>query len=310
MKQPIAFFLALSGVAFLTSCDSSDDAASGAVISEHPTIQTDNYPLAYFAERIAGDQATVLFAAPADGDPAFWKPNDAELAAFQEADLILLNGAGYAKWTNTTSLPGNRSVDTSAAFADQFITVKETTSHSHGKGDVHAHEGIAFTTWIDFSQAKQQAQAIADSLSTRLPAKAETFQKNFAALAADLDSLHGDMQALAKKIGDQPLFASHPVYQYWSRAYALNVVSVHWEPEVVPDTAALNELVQKSVDHDAKWMIWEGEPVAESVEKLKLRGISSVVFDPCGNRPDDGSDWLAVMRGNLANLEAAFAAGE
>jgi len=302
MKELFKIFVVLSGLPGLVSCDSAGDASPVAITSENPVIQTVNYPLAYFAERIAGDGAEVVFAAPADGDPAFWKPTDAELSAFQKADLIVLNGATYAKWTKTASLPKGRTVDTSAGFSEKFITVMEATSHTHGDGEAHAHEGTAFTTWLDFSQAKQQAKAITDALSERLPEEAETFQQNFAALAADLDSLDTDMMALAKKIGDQPLFASHPVYQYWSRAYGLSVVAVHWEPEVVPDTKALNELVQKSVAHDGIWMIWEGEPTAESIEKLKQRNIDSVVFDPCGNRPDDGSDWLAVMRKNFANL--------
>lgn len=304
MKLSSTFFAILLGLVALSSCDSNRDASPTAITSQHPVIQTVNYPLAYFAERIAGDAAEVVLAAPADEDPAFWKPSDAELSAFQKADLIVLNGATYAKWIKTASLPAGRTVDTSAGFADKFITVMDATTHTHGDGEAHAHAGTAFTTWLDFSQAKQQAKAIADALGERLPGKAEIFQKNFAALAVDLDSLDADMKALAARIGDQPLFASHPVYHYWSRAYGLNVVSVHWEPEIVPDTNALNELIKKSADHDGKWMIWEGVPVVESVEKLNQRNIASVVVDPCGNRPDDGSDWLTAMRKNIANLEA------
>jgi zinc transport system substrate-binding protein len=299
--------LPLTAISFaLASC--GGDSKPAAITSENPSIQTVNYPLAYFAERIAGEHAEVVFAAPADGDPAFWKPSDAELSAFQKADLTLLNGATYAKWTKTASLPGSRTVDTSEAFADKFITVLEATTHTHGDGEAHAHAGTAFTTWLDFSQARQQARAITDALSERLPAKTEAFQNNFAALAADLDKLHADMQAIAKKIGDQPLFASHPVYQYWSRAYGLNVVAVHWEPEVVPDAKALEELIKKSEGHAGLWMIWEGIPAAQSVAELQHLKIRSVVFDPCGNRPDGDADWLSVMRQNLENLEALFPA--
>jgi len=38
--------------------------------------------------------------------------------------------------------------------------------------------------------------------------------------------------------------------------------------------------------HPAKWMIWEGEPMSESVERVKSMGLKSLVFDPCGNVPD------------------------
>jgi zinc transport system substrate-binding protein len=52
-------------------------------------------------------------------------------------------------------------------------------------------------------------------------------------------------------------------------------------------------------------MIWEGEPMKESAERLKAIGVGSLVFDPCGNIPDQG-DFISVMRRNGENLKAAF----
>jgi zinc transport system substrate-binding protein len=53
-------------------------------------------------------------------------------------------------------------------------------------------------------------------------------------------------------------------------------------------------------------MIWEVEPLPESVARLEEMGIRSVVFDPCGNRPDDG-DFLTVMKDNATRLQRVFA---
>ena len=72
-------------------------------------VYTVNYPLAYFAERIGGDYVEVIFPAPPDIDPAFWTPDGATIGGYQNADLIILNGAGYAKWTEKVSLPVLRS---------------------------------------------------------------------------------------------------------------------------------------------------------------------------------------------------------
>ena len=94
-------------------------------------IYTVNYPLAYFAERIGGDLVEVVFPAPADKDPAYWSPDADTIAAYQGADLILLNGAGYAKWVDRASLPSSRLVDTGAAFADRLIEMESATTHSH-----------------------------------------------------------------------------------------------------------------------------------------------------------------------------------
>ena len=42
-----------------------------------------------------------------------------------------------------------------------------------------------------------------------------------------------------------------------------------------------------------------------SVDKLKTLGVDSLVFDPCGNVPEQG-DFLTVMRSNVDNLRKAF----
>ncbi len=294
--------LTLSGCS--DSCETGVSGASSASGGK-PEVYVVNYPLKYFAGRIAGDLATVVFPAPGDEDPAFWQPGDEEIAAYQGADLILLNGATYAKWTDKVTLPAETEVDTSKAFADSFIVVQSSVTHSHGPGGEHSHSGTAFTTWIDFTQALAQAQAARDALVDLLPDAKDQLDANFEALKKDLEALQQRMRAAAGKIGTQPLVASHPVYQYWARQYAINLEAVLWEPETVPDADQMKGLQDILAKHPAKWMVWEGEPAAESVAKLKEIGVDSVVFDPCGNVPDSG-DWLSVMNGNIDNLEAAF----
>jgi len=273
--------------------------------SGKPQVLVANYPLQYFAQRIAGDMVEVRFLAPKDEDPAFWQPDEAAIAAFQAADLILMNGATYAKWADKVTLPEAKVVDTSKAFANTFIVVNEAMTHSHGPGGDHSHSGTAFTTWIDFKQASLQARAVRDALTGLVPESKETLEKNFSALKDDLDGLNARMSALSRRLVQHPLVASHPVYQYLARRYGLNLKSVLWEPETVPDEQSMNDLKSILSGHRARWMIWEGEPAKESVDKLAALGLQSVVFDPCGNVPDSG-DFLSVMQANVATLEKAF----
>ena len=74
-------------------------------------VHTVSYPLAYFAERIGGAAVDVTFPAPAETDPASWSPDAETIARYQKADLILLNGATYAKWVERVSLPASKLVD-------------------------------------------------------------------------------------------------------------------------------------------------------------------------------------------------------
>jgi zinc transport system substrate-binding protein len=266
-------------------------------------VYTVNYPLAYFAQRIGGDLAEVVFPAPADGDPALWVPDAETIAAYQRADLILLNGADYAKWVQRASLPGSRVVDTGAAIADRLIELGGVTTHSHGPEGEHEHGGWAFTTWLDPDLAAHQAQAVVDSFIAARPASAADFNQRFEALSQELNQLDQRLAAAAEAISGEPLLFSHPVYQYLIRRYELNAREVHWEPDELPDGHAWDHLQETLQSHPARWMLWEGEPLASTVSRLEELGVTSLVFDPCSLPPEQG-DYMTVMMANAGALEA------
>lgn len=279
--------------------------AEGAGKVGKPTVAVANYPLKYFAERIAGDSVEVISPIPPNGDPAFWVPDPEGVLAFQSADLILLNGATYSKWLDKVSLPGKKLVNTSRAFKDQYIKVKNLTTHTHGPEGAHAHAGMAFTTWIDFQLATQQADAVRAALERLAPEQKDQFETNFVALKNDLMALDRSIQSIVQSKQGQPLVASHPVYDYFARRYGLNIQSVLWEPDEMPSSKQWAELATLLKNHPARWMIWEGEPNPESVSRLRSLGVSSLVFDPAGNVPEDG-DFFSVMHENIESVKQAF----
>ena len=272
-------------------------------------VYTVNYPLQYFAQRIAGEYAEVVFPAPADIDPAFWTPDAQTVSAYQSADLVLLNGANYAKWIDKVSLSSRRMVNTSGAFVDQYIHGDAGIKHSHGAGKAHSHAGTAFTTWLDLSQAIQQAEAIKQGLIRKRPQLAPVFEKNSEQLASDLQALDVELERIIAADPGQAVLASHPVYQYLARRYGMNLHSVTWEPDVFPGESEWNALKSLAAKHAAKRMIWEGEPLVESVARLEQLGIRSIVFSPGANVPEEG-DFLAVMQNNVAQLRRAYSQSE
>ncbi len=273
--------------------------------AQRPVVYTVNYPLQYFAQRIAGEHADVVFPAPAGVDPAFWVPDAVLIGQFQKADLVLLNGAGYAKWVNRASLPRRKLVNTSAGFRDRLITTDGGVTHSHGREGSHSHAGTAFTTWLDFSQAVEQARAVRDALTRLIPTHRDTFNQNFSALERELMHLDRRLMDIVARDPAKPLFASHPVYQYLARRYALNLESVMWEPQTVAQQSEWQRFGQLSKRHLARWMLWESEPSIENRSRLERLGIQSAVFEPCANRPESG-DFLSVMSANVANMERIF----
>jgi zinc transport system substrate-binding protein len=303
---------ALAVLALLTlGCGAADGGASGGAASRGGsgklTILTDSYPLAWFAQRIGGDRVEASFPAPAGTDPTFWKPDAATIARYQQADLILINGAGFAAWVDTATLPGSRVVDTSAAITDRLLQLEGAVTHSHGGMGEHSHAGYATCLWLDPALAKAQASAIAAALAGARPDDKAAFDQGLAALEADLDTLDARLAAVAGRIAQTPLLFSHPVYSYLIRRYGLNARSLHWEPTEVPGHFALAQLDEKLEGHPAKLLVWEAQPVAETVAELERRGIATLVFAPLAEAPPS-DDYLAAMNENVARLEAAFPA--
>jgi zinc transport system substrate-binding protein len=307
MQQRVVWMLSWLALAAVLACgpgERAEEAGRADPGADRPlTVYVVNYPLQYVAERIGGEHVRVVLPAPADVDPAYWSPDAETVAAYQAADLILLNGAGYARWVERVSLPRTRLVDTSAAFRDRLIARDAATTHIHGPEGAHTHAELAFTTWLDPELAILQARAVAEAFSEARPEHEGVFGRGLSALESALGELDTKLGETARAIGETPLLFSHPVYQYFERRYGLNSRSLHWEPDAPPDESAWRALEELLVEHPARWMIWEAAPADPTVRKLEAMGVRSIVYSPCANTTQ-GGDFLGVMHRNAAALEA------
>lgn len=292
----------------LSACgreQAASPAAAGKAGGSTPlTIYAVSYPLAWAAGRLAGEAANVRFPVAEGVDPAFWQPDLETIAAYQQADLILLNGAGYAKWIANVSLPQNRLVNTSQGFAEQLIAVDAGPLHSHGPEGDHSHGELAFTVWLDLTLFGKQVSAVAEVLSWLRPEAADVIAQRRDALLQELQELDRELVAVGKQLDGAPLLYSHPVYHYLQRGYRLNGRALHWEPGEQPSKEQWAKLDALLASHPARIMLWEDEPDANTREQLQRRGIDVVVFRPMGNRPS-GGDFAEILRADITNLAGA-----
>ncbi len=303
--------LILANAASISSCEKSaskDDLS----LSERsrPVIATVNYPLAYFAERLSGEFADILYEVPPDTDPAYWNPTDDEVRAIQAADLVLLNGAGYAKWTSTRTIPYEATVITSSSFEGSLIMQQEGTSHTHKSGTTsHTHSGFASTTWLDLELACKQASSTADALREQFPENEEAISGRLEILLTEMRDLDRQMKSVTATLRSTPLVVSHPVYHYWTRAYGLSAHALHWEPMQELGTLEMSELAaSQNEQSQLKYFIWEAPPSEENINKIRMAGFINIVVNPCGGRPTKG-DFLSVMRNNISSISEAVRQG-
>jgi zinc transport system substrate-binding protein len=273
---------------------------------ERPTVVTVNYALSYFAERLGGDDIDVVFPVPEDTDPSFWRPGIADISTIQNADLIVLNGAGFATWTTKASLPRARIVDTSRGFADRFIAT-ETVTHSHGPDGEHSHTGTASFTWLDQNQAILQARAIADALLQRDLVAPDEIEPRLSALTEDLSALDAAAQNLRPLAEGKTVIATHPRYQYLARAYGLDIRFLEWEAGAAPDAeqrAALEALMDET---GARVLLWEAQPPEDARAVIRGLGLADVVFPTLATTPA-GSDYVERFRAAVDDLAEALGA--
>jgi len=294
--------------ALLVSCGGREG-QEGQAAAKPLVVYTTFYPTWFFTREIGGGHVQVVDPIPSDVDPIFYTPPPEMVRDYQEkADLIVLNGAGYAKWAANVMLPREKIVDAGAAFADELIIIKNATVHSHGKMGKHSHSGTDPHTWMDPTQAMEQCRAIAAALEKKDPAHAADYEAGLKKILARLKGLDDGFRALAKKGRKLPIVASPPAYNYICRHYGWEVKAFGFDPESKPELAEMKKLKDYLKDHPGiRYMVWEAIPIPEEADIFRKEfGLEPVEFSPVEVPPKKGEDYFAVMKRNLKNIEPLF----
>lgn len=260
--------------------------ASAGVAQDRPTVVTVNYALQYLAERLLEDDADVIFPVPPDQDPSFWRPSISDISLIQSADMIILNGAGFATWVDRVSLPRSKVVNTTNQIEDRFI-VSESVTHSHGDGGEHSHEGLASYTWLDPTLALSQVDAMASQMTRLGLSSEEQIASRLAGLRQDLSDLDARASQVLSDMQSVAMIASHPRYQYFARRYGLSISYLEWESTVVPSQSDLTALQDLVTETGARILIWEGTPPEAAIAATAEMGLQNIVFPPMSHKPGD-----------------------
>ena len=193
-----------------------------------PVVVVVNYPLEYFARRIGGDLIQVTFPVPKDQDPAYWEPSGNQIAEIQSADLVLLNGADYAKWTLRATLPWSRTVVTCEGLEEDLIEIPDAVVHSHGPEGEHSHAGLVSETWLDPDLAIRQARAVYDALCGVIPDQETAMEARFLDLQRELKDLAEELDDTLKQTSVRWLSAK-PRFHYLLARYEAEIEVLHWE---------------------------------------------------------------------------------
>ncbi|UFJ40563.1 zinc ABC transporter substrate-binding protein [Brevibacillus humidisoli] len=180
--------------------------------------------------------------------------------------------------------------------------------HDHGPNDPHV--------WLDPTLLKQQAEKIKDALIKADQAHQEEYQRQYEALAADLDALDQEYQAVAAKAKQKEFVVSHSAFGYLAHRYGLTQTSISGlSPADEPSAAELKELVEHVKENQVEYILFEtlaSPKVAEVI--ARETGAQTATLNPLEGLTEaeqqEGKDYLSVMRENLQTLRKALGVDE
>ncbi|MEE2640826.1 MAG: metal ABC transporter substrate-binding protein [Planctomycetota bacterium] len=274
------------------------------------TVFVANEPIRYFVERISGrgiasQELRILVPEVGDGSPSEWQPSSGEISRIQEADLILLPGAGYSGWTAFVALPASRVVSLSDAFAERLIPLEDAFVHRHGpQGEIN-HKKKAVFTWLDLDLARMQARTLMEALVELLPDHREELESNHRELSLELQQLDQQYHQVGQALEGQALVAVQPLYQYLADRYGLDIAGVPldlsqpWTHERQQEVALV--LSRK------KAVCLMGAKDLSGEERKKVRqsfALPYIRLKAADSLAADDGDWMDQIRDNLRQLES------
>lgn len=306
--------VSLTGCAALTG---EDETANGVGSG---TVAAALYPLAYVAERVAGDALDVENLTSPGGEPHDLELGVRETALVTDAALVVhVSGLQPAV---DAAVAENASGDVlDAADVVDLLPVEDEHEHEHGEEhaeeDGHegheGHEGHDHGDhdphfWLDPLRMAELGDAVADRLADLAPDGAETFRANAADLRADLEELDAEYAAGLAGCARDTVVTNHDAFGYLEK-YGLHLVSITGlSPDAEPSPAALADLQELIREEGVTTVFSENLVSPETAEVLaRDAGVGTAVLDTVEGLTDDTADedYGSLMRRNLAALQEA-----
>jgi zinc transport system substrate-binding protein len=293
--------LALSALA---AC--GDTAESGDGGSE---IAAAFYPLAWTAERVAGDHHTVRNLTSPGGEPHDLELSIRQTATLTGADLVLhLHGFQPAVDAAVEENAGGAVLD-----AADVVDLMAVSDHGHGDGasdDGHGHaEGEADPHfWLDPARMADLGDAVAAELSGLHPDRADDYTAEADALREDLEQLDAEYAEGLAGCARDAVVVSHDAFGYLEK-YGLHVEPVlGLSPDAEPTAATLARLRDLIRAEGVTTVFAETLASPRTAESLaRDAGVDTAVLDPIEGLTAETADedYLSLMRANLAALQEA-----
>lgn len=211
---------------FLGGCQFSNAADSAPATSDAnslPSVVAVESFLADMAQNVAGDRLKIDTLMPLGLDPHAYEPAPRDVVRVADADVLIVNGAGFEEWLaevldNAGS--GQLVIEASAGLISRQAAGDEAAMH----GEEHEHANDPHF-WLDPTQAVHYVAAIRDGLTQADPAGQAIYAANAASYSAELNELDRWIAAQIEQIPPDRrlLVTDHESLGYYADRYGLRI---------------------------------------------------------------------------------------
>jgi zinc transport system substrate-binding protein len=265
------------------------------------------YPLYEFASRVAGDRAEVSSLVPAGIEPHDWEPTAEDISRGRSADVLVINGAGFERWTN--DIKAKVIANTSEEIEFDYKEEKETGDDEHEHEGGAAVVGVNPHIWLDPMLAKHQIDKIRNVMARSDPTNADYYNQNADRFSAELDSLDAFIRSELADCDKSDFIAFHDAFIYFSERYGLrqhSIQGVSPEGEILPQT--IQQIIELANELDINVIYSEdlvdsrlADTIANEIPNGKVLVLSPIEgIDK--EEQSAGIGYIAKMKQNIANL--------
>jgi len=297
--------------------------ARAAVPSGRIQVAATIVPLGDFCWQIGGDLVQVQVLIPPGASPHVFEPAPSVMAKASQARVFVYIGAGLEPWA-AKLLRSRDSGDLVVVEAVQGVPLLGLADHQpgHGAGEArdhasqppdktgsHAgHLGGNPHIWLDPVLAQGICRKIAGALIQADPGHRALYGANLQSYLAALAELNREIETRARTWRLRNYVSFHPAFAYFAKRYHLHEVgTIEAAPGREPTPRHLQSLVAAIRRYGIKVVFTEPQLNPRVAEVIAQEaGVKVLKLDPMGGRPPYGSDYLQLMRYNLAVLDQAL----
>lgn len=337
----------LSLVILLTACsnqDTGENTEKQEADKNLPQVYATTLSVVDFATKIAGDRAEVINLMEGVSDPHHWEPSPGDIAALNEGELLLINGAGYEGWVDSVveSLEGDiKRVDTSEglellssqghehgeeahedhgeeshdhdeAHDEESHEDHGEESHDHGEEDGHNNGAYDPHYWMSPEAAKTQAENIYKALVELDPEGEATYQANYDELIKELEDLDREYEEALENHAGKSLIVPHKAFSYLTEEYDLLQIPIEGLlADGDPNPQRMSEIVDLAEEQGIQAVFYDPYASPKVPEQIAAElGVETLplytIESISEEDAENGEDYFTLMRKNLDNIIKSF----